>query len=128
MEDVNESSEEEKPEEKIETVAKYVDREFRKKFGQDEIFTGFPLTSHTVIALTSFKKKKKLTNKMYKDFGYWLINNPKLRKRLGRKINIYDLHRDDLWKLYEKEVDLGEVNIVKHKEMHSKRIFTIEDL
>ncbi len=113
--------------EKIETVIKYVDREFKKKFGEDEMFTGFPPTASTIISLTSFKKRKKLTNKTFKDFGYWLINNPKLRKKLGRKINVYDLCRDDLYRLYEKENDLGEVNIVKHKEMHSKRILKIDE-
>jgi len=112
-----------KKEPTLNNLIQYCDKEFKKKFGNDEIFTSFPVPATTIMKLSFFMQRTSMNYDTYKAFAYWLINKPSLRKKLGRTINVYDLYNEKLYKMFQEDGD--NFNVEDRKKLNSKRIFKV---
>lgn len=101
----------------IDSIIKYAEKIYQKKYGEDEIFISYPIPAKIRIELTKFKKENNIDYEKYKTFIDWLVLIE------NKNFSVFSLYDNRLYDKYLNQYDKKEIEI--SKKISKKRLFSL---
>jgi hypothetical protein len=110
---------EEQKKESVDSLIRFAEKIYQKKYGNDEIFVQIPIPAKLRMNISQFQRSNNLSHNKYKKFIEWINEVSK------SEMTIHCLYNEKLYSKFESNYT-EDLKIIDQKKMiNSKRILTI---